>query len=104
MERDPCWLVPKEARHPWLRITEKRRTVLTMSEAATHLGVSHYFIRAMIKRGVLPARQIMKDAPWQIMAADLELSAVQEALQAHHARRRPCRRSREQLKLKVPTT
>lgn len=58
---------------------------LTMSDAAATEGVSHYAIRKLIRAGILPARQVMKDAPWQILAADLQLPAVKSAIEAHRS-------------------
>jgi DNA invertase Pin-like site-specific DNA recombinase len=45
---------------------------LTMVEAAAYAGVSCHAIRRLIQSGILPARQVVFDAPWQILAADLE--------------------------------
>lgn len=53
---------------------------LTMYEAARKLGVSSHVIRRLILDGLLPARQVVSDAPWQILSDDLQLPAVQEAL------------------------
>jgi hypothetical protein len=47
-----------------------------MLEAAQTLGVTCHVIRALIRDGILPARQVVFDAPWQIRAADLECPAV----------------------------
>jgi hypothetical protein len=78
---------------------------LTMSEAAAQLGVSHYAIRCLIKSGVLPARQVVEDAPWQIMADDLHRPEVQEALRTRAGRRRrPCRNSADERTLRLPGT
>jgi excisionase family DNA binding protein len=67
---------------------EKKGEWLTMSEAAAKLGVSNHQIRRLIKEGVLPAEQVVFDAPWQIRARDLEDERVTAAL----ARKgRPCR-------------
>lgn len=62
---------------------------LTMLEAATSAGVTCHTIRKLIKNGVLPAKQVMPDAPWQIYAADLEEPKVKEALSSRF--KRPCR-------------
>jgi hypothetical protein len=75
---------------------------LTMSEAAEKLGVSHYAIRRLIKTGVLPARQVVEDAPWQIMASDLELPKVQEALRGRG--QRPRRDLADSRTLRLPGT
>jgi DNA invertase Pin-like site-specific DNA recombinase len=78
---------------------------LTMSEAAAQLGVSHYAIRCLIKGGVLPARQVVEDAPWQIMAEDLRLPEVTQALSARaHRGHRPCRDSADERTLRIPGT
>lgn len=53
---------------------------LTMYEAAKQMGVSSYAIRRLITEGLLPARQVVKDAPWQILSEDLQRPEVQEAL------------------------
>ncbi len=78
---------------------------LTMSEAASQLGVSHYAVRCLIKSGVLPARQVVEDAPWQIMVDDLRRPEVQEALLVRAGRRcRPCRDSANERTLRIPGT
>lgn len=83
----------------------KNGRCLTMSEAATELGCSHYAIRCLIKSGILPARQVVEDAPWQIMADDLRRPEVQEALRARAwRRRRPCRDSADGRTLRLPGT
>src|SRR5258708_34725379 len=43
----------------------------TMRDAAKHAGVSSHFVRHLIQRGVLPAKQVVPDAPWQIRLSDL---------------------------------
>jgi hypothetical protein len=64
-----------------------------MLEAAQTLGVTCHVIRALIRDGILPARQVVFDAPWQIRAADLERPAVHAALGRRRTRRgRPCHR------------
>lgn len=57
-------------------------TSLTMRDAAAALGVTSQVIRDLITRKVLPAHQVMPDAPWQIRAADLETGAVRDAIRA----------------------
>lgn len=66
---------------------EKDGDWLTMSEAAKALGVTHYMIRRLINDKVLPAEQVMPDAPWQIRESDLRSEAVTVALARKH---RPC--------------
>jgi excisionase family DNA binding protein len=67
---------------------EKDGEWLTMRDAAAVLGVSSHTIRRLIKDGVLPAAQVVPDAPYQIRSSDLHSQAVSTAI----ARKgRPCR-------------
>src|SRR3954468_14166753 len=54
------------------RSAEKTGEWLTLSEAAAKLGVSHHRMRALLKAGVVIAEQVMKGAPHQIRASDLD--------------------------------
>jgi excisionase family DNA binding protein len=70
------------------RPAEKNGEWLTMSEAATMLGVTRHRIRKLIHAGILPAEQVVPGAPYQIRADDLQ----QERVAAVIARTgRPCR-------------
>lgn len=62
------------------RSAEKDGEWLTMSEAASALGVSHHCIRRLIKAAVLPAEQVVPGAPYQIRAADLRDERVSAAI------------------------
>lgn len=76
---------------------------LTMSEAATHLGVSAHVIRKMIGDKTLPARQVVIDAPWQILITDLEQPEVKAFLSNRRTRSgRPRRISRNNSNLMIP--
>jgi DNA invertase Pin-like site-specific DNA recombinase len=78
---------------------------LTMVEAADKAGVSCHAIRVLIRQGILPAKQYVFDAPWQILAADLERLEVQDALRRRRKRAgRPSRISRDDRTLKIPGT
>jgi DNA invertase Pin-like site-specific DNA recombinase len=78
---------------------------LTMLEAAETLGVTCHVIRALIRDGILPARQVVFDAPWQIRAADLERPAVHAALHRRRTRRgRPYRNSGDTRTFMIPGT
>jgi hypothetical protein len=78
---------------------------LTMLEAAEKVGVSCYAIRKLIRDKVLPAKQYVFDAPWQILATDLERPEVQDALRRRRTRTgRPCRNSRDNRTLIIPGT
>jgi hypothetical protein len=70
------------------RTAEKNGEWLTLSEAATHLDVSHHQVRKLIKAGILPTEQVMPDAPHQIRASDLQQKTVAAALKR---KGRPCR-------------
>lgn len=70
------------------RTAEKNGEWLTLSEAATHLGVSHHQVRKLIKAGILTTEQVMPDAPHQIRASNLQQKTVAAALKR---KGRPCR-------------
>ena len=83
----------------------KDGTCLTMVEAANKAGVSCHKIRRLIQAGILPARQVVFDAPWQIHATDLERPEVQRALRRRQkGPGRPCRNSRDDRTLNIPGT
>jgi excisionase family DNA binding protein len=70
------------------RSAEKDGKWLTMTEAATALGVTNHTLRRLIKAQVLPAEQVVAGAPYQIRADDLASEPVKTAV----ARKgRPCR-------------
>lgn len=75
---------------------------LTMSEAADRLHVTPHEIRRLIKSGVLPARQVIEDAPWQILGADLARPEVQQALRSRG--NRPRRKSVDTRTLRIQGT
>ncbi len=53
---------------------------LTLDEAARFLRVSAMTVRRLIKRKILPAKQICVGAPWVIHKKDLSLISVKEGL------------------------
>lgn len=78
---------------------------LTMVEAAKKAGVSCHAIRKLIRDGILPAKQYVVDAPWQILAVDLERPEVQQGLRRRRKRAgRPCRNSSDDRTLVIPGT
>jgi len=77
---------------------------LTMVEAAAKANVTCHVIRKLIKSGILPAKQYVVDAPWQILAADLELPQVQEALRSRRRVGRPRRILQDNDTLMIPGT
>jgi excisionase family DNA binding protein len=70
------------------RSAEKDGAWLTMTEAATALGVTNHAIRRLVKTGVLPAEQVVPGAPYQIRADDLASASVKTAVARNG---RPCR-------------
>jgi DNA invertase Pin-like site-specific DNA recombinase len=66
----------------------EERNWLTMSQAARIFNVSLMVVRRMIAQGILPARQVVKCAPWIIERADLELPVVRKEIRRVHEGRR----------------
>jgi DNA invertase Pin-like site-specific DNA recombinase len=62
------------------RSAEKNGEWLTMSEAATTLGVTRHRIRRLITAGILCAEQVVPGAPYQIRAAHLQDERVAAAI------------------------
>jgi excisionase family DNA binding protein len=54
-----------------------RRNELTLKQAAERLNLSPPSVRKMIDEKILPARQVLECAPWQIPAEALESEVVQ---------------------------
>jgi DNA invertase Pin-like site-specific DNA recombinase len=57
---------------------------MTLEEAARRSEVSHTFVKGLIRRGILPARQVVQYAPWVIEENALESVAVKTAIQRVH--------------------
>ncbi|WP_228392638.1 hypothetical protein [Pseudomonas helleri] len=70
------------------RSAQKNGEWVTMTEAATQLGVTNHVIRRLIKDRILAAEQVVADAPYQIRARDLQSEDVTAAIARKH---RPCR-------------
>ncbi|MCF8491432.1 MAG: DNA-binding protein [Rhodospirillum sp.] len=60
----------------------------TMTEAATELGVTNHVIRRLIKDEILPAKQVLKGAPYQIRVEDLHSEPVCQAIRSKERPRR----------------
>jgi hypothetical protein len=58
---------------------ETPRSWLTLNQAAEMLQVSPNSVRKMIRREILPAKQIVPHTPWVIPQEALQLSVVQKA-------------------------
>ncbi len=56
------------------------RPWLTMTQTAEQLNVSPMVIRRLIAQKILPARQIVKHAPWVIERKDLDVDVVRKAI------------------------
>lgn len=81
------WLAARVAQaryHYQLPNFEKRKDWLTMQQAAAELKVSATVVQRLIEEKTLPARQVVKYAPWIIKREDLALPAVQTAVEAVH--------------------
>jgi hypothetical protein len=77
---------------------------VTMRDAAKHAGISSHFVRRLIQLGVLPAKQVVPDAPWQIRLSDLDSDAVRTAIARRHSTGRPCEARRDTRTLAIPGT
>ena len=61
-----------------------QRLWITMQQAAAALRVSEMVVRRLIAQKILPARQIVKFAPWMIERTALKLSAVRKEIRRVH--------------------
>ena len=59
-----------------------------MQQAADALRVSEMVVRRLIAQKTLPAKQIVKFAPWIIERADLALPSVRKEIRRVHEGRR----------------
>src|ERR1035441_9653913 len=66
---------------------EQRRWI-TMQQAAAMLKVSDAVVRRLVAQKTLPAKQIVKFAPWMIEREHLDLPAVHRAVRLVHTGRR----------------
>ena len=73
----------KDHRIPVFKEGERQqRNELTPEEVSCELGISVSKVRKLIKRGILPAKQVCSGAPWLIQKEDLTLEQVQHAAQS----------------------
>src|SRR5215831_15898529 len=61
---------------------QKQDSWVTQEEAARELQVSDTVVKRLIRERVLPAKQVVKFAPWIIDKKDLLLPAVQQQVKA----------------------
>lgn len=59
--------------------SKKDATCVPLSVAAERLGVSHVLVKRLIDLEILPARQVVLYAPWEIRVTDLDSQRVREA-------------------------
>jgi DNA invertase Pin-like site-specific DNA recombinase len=63
------------------------RGEVTLNEAATALGIGLTTIRHLIEEGLLPAKQLCKNAPWIVQRADLEMPDVRREADRRRSKR-----------------
>jgi len=78
---------------------QEPRTWLTLTQAAEELQVNPGSIRKMIRRGILPGKQVVPHAPWVIPQEALQLSIVQKTVCAIREGRGVPRRDAEDAQL-----
>jgi hypothetical protein len=61
---------------------QKQDDWVTLEEAARELQVSNTVVKRLIRERILPAKQVVKFAPWIIEKKDLSLAAVQSQVKA----------------------
>lgn len=64
-----------------------REETISVDETAQQLGICVGSVHRLIREGILPARQLMHSAPWQVPVAALDSQAVQAGVQAVKERR-----------------
>jgi hypothetical protein len=69
----------------------EQRLWVSMQQAADALKVSSMVVRRLIAEKVLPAKQIVKFAPWMIERPHLQLPSVRKAIRIVHSGRRVSR-------------
>ncbi len=78
----------KDHRIPVFKEGEReQRGELTPEEVSCELGVSVSKVRKLIKRGILPAKQVCTGAPWLVQKNALALDQVQQAAKSTLASR-----------------
>lgn len=68
--------------------TQERKWI-TMVEAAEQLGISSTTVRKLIGGNLLPAKQVVRGAPWMIERSDTQRPQVQEYVAVVRAGKRP---------------
>lgn len=63
-------------------------SMLTMDQAAKRLGISTRTMRRLVEEKIVPARQVIATAPWEILEADLSSAKVVEEVRKIKSGRR----------------
>lgn len=74
---------------------------VTLAGAAEELKVSAGVVRKLVTRKILPARQVVQNAPWIIKRENLRLEEVQQYIAAVHAGKSVPRHDNRQIKLSL---
>jgi len=72
---------------------------VTLAGAAKELKMSAGVVRKLVTRKILPASQVVQNAPWIIKREDLRLEKVQQYVAAVHAGKNVPRHDNAQIKL-----
>lgn len=82
----------------WRGLPNHHRTGqwLSLEHTARELRVSNTVIKRLIREAILPARQVVRYAPWVIERSSLELPEVQASINAVHSGRKLLRPTPEQ--------
>jgi DNA invertase Pin-like site-specific DNA recombinase len=78
--------------------------MLSLSQAATRLGVGPWVVRRLVKLGLLPASQSVLHGPWRIPVALLDDASLQAAARDIVARKRPRNERHDTGTLRIPGT
>jgi len=65
-----------------------QRLWITMQQSAATLRVSEMVVRRLIAHKILPAKQIVKFAPWMIERSHLDLPSIRKEIRRVHEGRR----------------
>jgi DNA invertase Pin-like site-specific DNA recombinase len=84
-----CTLRSQKAIPVYRQGERAERGEATLEEAAEALAISPSTIRRLISRGLLPARQLCKGAPWIVRSADLLREDVGREANTRRSRRPP---------------
>ncbi len=80
--------------------SQRPQEFCNLAEAASQLDISPSSVRKLVRRQLLPARQVVAMAPWQIRYSDLRSEAVQRAAEAiRNGRKAPRGANASQLSL-----